>query len=667
MENVRKIYNLSKKYLFPVILVLFALIKVNKGINLADTTYSLGNYRFFWDNAVSQGTGLPGLGLQGTLPGDVGSEAIGVGAWFLLTFVANLVGFVLTFLPGGGTMLGMKIYTSLIVGGMGLFAYRFFKTKMPAWLAFLAEMVALGMCWAPSVVLYHYLTYAFLLVGAVFLYRGLAREKNRYLFIAGVVLGVNALVKFPNNGLEVLLIIPLIMYEKLKKHEPKELGRKILICVGGYVAGFAVFMTLMSCLYGWDSFANLINGVMGISNSASDYTFGEMLRSIISAYGHGLRWGIYIVICTLMGVPFFLLYEGKYMKLRKVVYCLCIAFLFFVLGRWGMFNFKYYQKESALIWGTIFLLISIVVDVWMIFTTHLSDDWRILGCISLIIILITPLGSNNYIWPVLNNLFFIAPITAWIIYKFVRWGRTYLDVTKKVPLFAPKAMLMGCLLAFTIQALGVGIAYVFADGEDGQSVTASVSDNHILTGMRTTPATARSLSELSAYMNSNYVALGDENAETGEVKEALAGAEKNGIGGIANDKRKLILYGNIPGLSYILDRPCAISTSWPDLDSYPVEDMTREFEALDASINQDDAAIQGVASQDAASPDAATQGAASQDAATVKGASNRPTVIINRLLYEMPDNSIKLNLVMSFIENNDYQIVFDNDAFVVYE
>lgn len=394
-------------------------------------------------------------------------------------------------------------------------------------------------------------------------------------------------------------------------------------------------MTLMSCIYGWDSFANLINGVMGISNSASDYTFGEMLRSIINAYGHGLRWGIYIVICTLMGVPFFLLYEGKYMKLRKVVYCLCIVFLFFVLGRWGMFNFKYYQKESALIWGTIFLLISIVVDVWMIFTTHLSDDWRILGCISLIIILITPLGSNNYIWPVLNNLFFIAPITAWIIYKFVRWGRTYLDISKKVPLFAPKAMLMGCLLAFTIQALGVGVAYVFADGEDGQSVTASVSDNHILTGMRTTPGTARSLSELSAYMNANYPAWDAETAETVvatetlAVEETLAGAERDKTGGTANDKRKLILYGNIPGLSYILDRPCALSTSWPDLDSYPVEDMTHEFEVLDAST--------------------------------------RPIVIINRLLYEMPDNSIKLNLVMSFIENNDYQITFDNDAFVVYE
>ena len=38
------------------------------------------------------------------------------------------------------------------------------------------------------------------------------------------------------------------------------------------------------------------------------------------------------------------------------------------------------------------------------------------------------------------------------------------------------------------------------------------------------------------------------------VKEGLAG-------------EKAILYGEIPGISYFLDMPAAISTSWPDLVS----------------------------------------------------------------------------------------------------
>ena len=49
--------------IFPLLLLLFPLIKANQGVDLADTGYSLGNYRF------------------------LSSEG---GIWTLLTFVSNL-------------------------------------------------------------------------------------------------------------------------------------------------------------------------------------------------------------------------------------------------------------------------------------------------------------------------------------------------------------------------------------------------------------------------------------------------------------------------------------------------------------------------------------------------------------------------------------------------
>ena len=76
----------------------------------------------------------------------------------------------------------------------------------------------------------------------------------------------------------------------------------------------------------------------------------------------------------------------------------------------------------------------------MIATRMLDDEWKLIGCISLVIILVTPLGSNNYVWPILNNLFFIAPVTFWMIYRFVRWGRTCVDSTGRIPFFPAKAM-----------------------------------------------------------------------------------------------------------------------------------------------------------------------------------------------------------------------------------
>lgn len=567
---------LIKYVVFPVLIMLFALLKVNKGINLADNTYSLGNYRFF---TTSEGT------------------------WFLLTFISNVVGYLMSLLPFGNTMLGMNIYSSFLVGGLGIIGYRFFITKMPYWLAFLSQIVAVGMCWAPKTILYHYLTYFLFTFGAILLFRGLAGCRNKCLYMAGVILGINALVRFPNNGLEVLLVIPLIYYGIITHTLPKEIFKNIGRCLAGYLSGLAFAIILMVFRYGMNSLPQLILGVVGISNSASDYTFGQMIISILDAYLHGARWALYLVVCALMGIPFFLLFEGKLMKIRKVFYVLCIAFLFFVLYKWGMFNFKYYQKEAALSWGVVFLLMSICVDIWVIATKQINHDWKLISAISLVTIIITPLGSNNYVWPLLNCLFLVAPVTFWMLYRFIIWGREYLDYSNKVPLYGIKAMIAATLTIFSIQAIGIGAFYVFNEGEDGLKVNTVVYNNQILKGMKTTENKADALSSLSEFINAQSY----------------------------NDK-DLILYGNIPGLSYVLDKPSALNTTWSDLDSNPVENMKAAIEAIDGTNK-----------------------------------TTRPIVILNKSLYELPDNSIKLDMINSYIINNDYITAYENSMFVVFE
>ena len=39
-------FHRAAELLFPVILLLFPLLKINQGVDLTDTPYSLGNYRF---------------------------------------------------------------------------------------------------------------------------------------------------------------------------------------------------------------------------------------------------------------------------------------------------------------------------------------------------------------------------------------------------------------------------------------------------------------------------------------------------------------------------------------------------------------------------------------------------------------------------------------------
>ncbi len=582
--------------LFPIILLLLPLLKINQGVDLTDTPYSLGNYRFF-----------------------TGSE----GVWVLSTFLSNVAGYLLTKLPMGGTMLGMKLYTSLFVSAMALLGYRFFKTKMPSWMAFLGEAAAIGFCWCPTGILYNYMTYFFFLLGAILLFRGLAGCRPSCLVLAGICLGLNVAVRVP-NVLEVSMIVALWFYGALKKKSFEEIAKETGLCVAGFLGAQAVMFAVMSALYGIGAYGEMIGGLFGMAGSASDYTLGEMLLSIWSAYFRGFKWMLYMILCILPGIPFFMIQKEKFPLIRKMIYCVCIVFLFYVLGRFGMYNFRYYQKESGLQWGVIFLILSLAVDVWMLFTGMVDDEWKLIGCISLVIVLITPLGSNNYVWPALNNLFFVAPVTLWMIYRFICWGREYLDRTEKVTLFPVKAMAGGVLIAFLIQSMGLSVGYVFKDGEDGQPRNRKVLNNEVLQGMYTTALNAETLDELSVFMNEH------ENEYVG---------------------RELILYGDICGLSYYLDRAPAIFTSWPDLD-------TNRLERLQADLDD----VSGVISE--------------------KG--QRPLVIITPWLdafYRQDEEAMKwwntdedacladekLLAIMDFMDKNDYRQVFANEAFVVYE
>lgn len=594
--KLQKYLYYAGEILFPVLLLLLPLLKAGQGVDLTDTPYSLGNYRFFTQSE---------------------------GVWVLSTFLSNVVGFLLTKLPMGSTMLGMKIYTSLIVSGIALFSYRFFKTKMPSWMAFLGEVAAIGFCWCPTVILYNILTYLFFVAGAVFLFRGLAGCRPKCLVIAGVCLGLNVAVRVP-NVLEVSLIVALWYYGAIKKKSFEQIAKETGFCVLGFVLAQTVMFAVMSAMYGIGAYGEMIGGLFGMAGSASDYTLGEMLLSILSAYLKGFKWMLYMILCILPGIPFFMIQKDKFPLARKIIYCLCIGFLFYVLGRWGMYNFRYYQKESGLQWGVIFLILSIAIGIWTLFTKVMDDEWKLIGCMTLVIILITPLGSNNHVWPALNNLFFVAPVTFWVVYRFVMWGREYLDRTEKVTLFPVKAMIAAMVLAFLIQSIGLLFCYVFRDGENGEKRNMKVMSNEVLAGMVTTPLNAETLDELSIFMTEH------ETEYTG---------------------KELILYGDICGLSYYLDRAPAIFTSWPDLDTNSLERLQTDLKGVSGEISE-------------------------------KG--QRPLVIIPpgldafyrqdaeaMELFGTDENVCaedkKLLAIMTFMDQNSYKQVFANEAFVVYE
>ena len=77
-------YGRYQKYIenviFPLILLIYPLLKINQGIDVSDAIYSLANFQYF-DS------------MEGT--------------WMVATFLANAVGSLLMNLPWESTLLGM--------------------------------------------------------------------------------------------------------------------------------------------------------------------------------------------------------------------------------------------------------------------------------------------------------------------------------------------------------------------------------------------------------------------------------------------------------------------------------------------------------------------------------------------------------------------------------
>jgi hypothetical protein len=294
----------------------------------------------------------------------------------------------------------------------------------------------------------------------------------------------------------------------------------------------------------------MIEGLFQMSGSSSKYTLAYMLGAIRGAYWYGGKWLLIMAFCVLPGFPFMRIRLGGELP-KKIAYCLAIVFLFYAFSRIGMYNFTYYQKDSALCWALVFIQVSLCIMVWMLFSRQVDVHWKLLAAMGIIIILVTPLGSNNELWPVINNLFFVAPITVWYIYKLAFYTPAFVRPDNfRVPLFPLKAMLLAIVIAMFVQSLGVGIFHVYRDGERGEARNTRIVGNDVLRGMRTNAANATALQEITAFTRQYPV------------------------------ETDLILFGNIPSLSYFLHRPSALSSSWPILDSFDTQQFISELDNL---------------------------------------------------------------------------------------
>ncbi len=613
MGTMKKIYhkyhNILENGLFIVLLAFYPLIKINQGLDVVDTSYSLANFQYF---PTADGT------------------------WMVATYLANAAGYFLMRLPKGNTLVGMNFYTGLLVSGAVLLLYFVLRKKIPAWIVFLGEMLAVGLCWCPTVILYNYLTYLFMGAGILLLYRGIFTEREKphamLLFLAGACLGANVAVRMPNVA-ETAFILALWYGAWLKGTAFRKTVWDTVCCLLGYLAGFGVPYISICVRYGVSAYPEMVMNMFAMTEKATDYKPTAMLTGMFGGYLEGMKWLLLAGLClgglyVLYFIKEYVWKKGILRRTEKAFCILCIAvclvLIRFYWGR-GMFHFRYYAYDYGSIyqWAALFLLAA-VFCAFMVLAgavgSRRGPEDKVLALIVLIQIFVTPLGSNNKLFPIINNLFLAAPFTLWI-------GREFFVSTGGKNVHVPwKCMTAVFCLMVLIQSVGFHMQFVFLDGIWGEK------RDTIVTGFPKTEG---------IYTNK-------ENAET-FMDLAEFAKERNFAG------REVILYGEVPGLSYFLDMPTAISTSWPDLDSFRPVQFERDMEKVEQKMAEGQGGKQDRPVVIVSSAIAAYRG---EDAKAYEWFGVDP---------QKYDGDEKLAMLLRFLEDYGYEETFCNMRYAVYE
>lgn len=162
-------------------------------------------------------------------------------------------------------------------------------------------------------------------------------------------------------------------------------------------------------------------------------------------------------------------------------------------------------------------------------------------------------------------------------------------------------MITGVIIVTLIQGAIFHATFSFADGDDGTVRDTKVTEIPKARGVVTT-----------AYNNDTLL----------ELKNCL---EDNGL---MDDE--IITFGETPGISYLFDIDPAISTVWPDLDSYSLGRFEADLGKLEAS---DEPA---------------------------------PTILVGNKLKEYANISAKYDMLLDYIDKHDYNKIFESDRFTVY-
>ena len=130
-----------------------------------------------------------------------------------------------------------------------------------------------------------------------------------------------------------------------------------------------------------------------------------------------------------------------------------------------MFNYNYRGYESIFGWGVMLLTFCLLLGAFWILFTKREKEEKIMAAIVCVLILITPLGSNNHLYSPMNNLFLVAPFFINYIWHLLSEKKSCIMIGKVSLSTTPYKITMVIFTAvLLIQSILFGASFVFRVG-----------------------------------------------------------------------------------------------------------------------------------------------------------------------------------------------------------
>ena len=315
----------------------------------------------------------------------------------------------------------------------------------------------------------------------------------------------------------------------------------------GYFLGLIPGVVLISITRGFGAIFTGISQLFFMTGEAASYTVTGMLRQTLMAYVQTWPWIEITFFMLVLSMLAFLVLPTKLTWLKYTLTTIIAAGFCFFLYKKDLFTRDYRSYGSIYRFGALILSIMLITFIIHAVNRKNDADERILAFAGVVIIAITPIGSNNDIYTNINNMFFVMPLFLWILVRFVSGNEYFRGIRYSVLLLT---------LLFVFQSIMFGCNFTFRDGDYDNARTAEITGIPAARGMMTTVANKEML---EAFMENDN------------------GKNLSGKG--------VLLYGDVSGLGFYLQEKPVISTAWPSLDSFSTEKFEADIKDLEDRLD----------------------------------------------------------------------------------